>query len=35
VAVAVGDIVTAFMVRTAGAGSSTFNDITGLVEITV
>lgn len=34
VPVVVGDIVTAFMVRTAGAGASTFGDEEALVEIT-
>ena len=33
-AVAAGDIITAFMVRTAGAGASTFGDEEALVELT-
>jgi hypothetical protein len=33
-AVAAGDIITAFMVRTAGAGASTFGDEAALVELT-
>jgi len=33
--IVVGDVVTLFMVRTAGAGASTFGQIYGLVEITV
>jgi hypothetical protein len=33
VAVACGDIITAFMVRTAGGGASTFNNEGALVEI--
>jgi hypothetical protein len=35
VAVAVGDIITTFMVRTAGAGGSTFNEEHATVEIAV
>lgn len=32
--IAVGDIITTFMVRTAGAGASTFGDEEALVELT-
>jgi len=31
----VGDILTAFMVRTLGAGASAFTDMTGVVEVTM
>jgi hypothetical protein len=34
VAVAAGDIITTFVVRTAGAGASTFGDEAALVELT-
>ena len=34
VAVAAGDVLTAFMVRTSGAGASTFSEEHGMVEVT-
>lgn len=34
VAVAAGDVLTAFMVKTAGAGASTFSEEHGMIEVT-
>lgn len=34
VAVAVGDVVSAFLVRTSSTGGSTFNEMTSVIEVT-